>query len=507
MVMVENGYHKTMKNWFKNIKLRKELIILALVVCLAAFLRFYRLEDLMTYLGDEGRDMLIVADIIQGKNLPFIGPPTSIGELYLGPIYYYFITPFTWIWGMSPVGPAIFVVLLGILSIPLIYLVATKLFNRRVGLIAAILYAISPMIVEFSRSSWNPNPMPFFTLLLFYFIFEFFKQKQVKYLYYSVIVYAIMLQLHYIVILAVPFLIFLLYQLRHSIKNKKSLLIALLIFFVMMSPLLLFDLKHNFVNSKGLLTIFQFRSEEGFNLIDILSRSRDRLRQLFSLIAGFEEREWRNNIFVLVSLLFGIYDWWRNKNFARLLLYGWLTWGLLAIGLYRRNFYPHYLGFLFPLPVLVWAKMVDYFWQPHNPSKLLYILATLLLGVNMISKTWVMLSRPSVLNIKAVKQIVSLIKNESYGQPFNFALLAENNYDDSYRYFFRLWQMPALYQTEVAKQLFVVCEDENICQPQGNPKWEIALFDVAYGGKIALVGQWVPNPLVKVFRFVPANGN
>lgn len=501
--MVENDLRKIVKHWIKNILFRKELILLILITALAAFLRLYRLEDLMTYLGDEGRDMMIVADIVDGKNLPFIGPPTSIGELYLGPIYYYFITPFAWIFGMSPVGPAIFVVLLGILSIPLIYLVGKKFFNQRVGLIAALIYAISPIVVEFSRSSWNPNPMPFFTLLLFYCLYQCHQHKQVKYLYFSIVIFAIMLQLHYIVILTSPFILFVIYKMRKVVANKKSIFLCLLIFLLFMSPLFLFDLKHNFVNSKGLLTIFQYRSKEGFNIADVLSRSRDRLRQLFSLVAGFEEREWRTNIMVIVSLMFGIYDWWRNRNFPRLIIYGWLAWGLLVIGLYRRNFYPHYLGFLFPLPAIIWAKMVDYFWHPKAVGKILYIIATLLLCQNMVNKTWTMLSRPSVLNIKVVKQIVDLIKNESNSQQFNFALLANDNYDDSYRYFFRLLKLPAIYQTEVAKQLFVVCEDEDICHPQGNPKWEIALFDAAYNGNISLSGQWTPNPLVKVFKFVP----
>ena len=33
------------------------------------------------------------------------------------------------------------------------------------GLVAALLYAISPTVIIYSRSSWNPNIMPFFALL------------------------------------------------------------------------------------------------------------------------------------------------------------------------------------------------------------------------------------------------------------------------------------------------------------------------------------------------------
>ena len=37
----------------------------------------------------------------------------------------------------------------------------------KAALIAATLYAISPTIIVYSRSSWNPNVMPFFSLLSF----------------------------------------------------------------------------------------------------------------------------------------------------------------------------------------------------------------------------------------------------------------------------------------------------------------------------------------------------
>jgi len=113
------------------------------------------------------------------------------------------------------------------------------------------------------------------------------------------------------------------------------------------------------------------------------------------------------------------------------------------------------------------------------------------------------LMRPPVLNVKLVKKIVRLIEKESGGKLFNFALLAKNNYDSSYRFFFKLWDIPAVYQTEISDQLIIVCEDKDICKPEGNPKWEIALFDAAYDGKIKKVGYWEPDQLIEVFKFVP----
>jgi len=495
-------FNNKRKTIFIRIFKNKKLLFLLLLILVGGFLRLYRLKELMTYLGDEGRDMLIVADIIQGKNFPFIGPPTSIGKLYLGPIYYYLITPFAWIFKMSPIGPAVFVVLLGLLTILLIYLVGSKYFNEKTGLFAAGLYTVSPLIVKFSRSSWNPNPMPFFSLVFLLSLYYWQEKKQSKYLFFAIIAFAIMLQLHYMAILLTPFLVFVFFKIGTKQQNKKTIIISSLIFILLLSPLLIFDLKHNFVNTKGIIEIFQQRSGEGFNFFEVLSRARDRIRQLFSLFLGFSEREWRNNLVVILTVLYVFINWFKQKKITRLIIYGWFMWGLLTIGLYRGSVYPHYLGFLFIMPALLMGHLLDAIYQFNTKTKILGLIFFLLLETWMLKITWKDLSRPPVLNVNLVQKIVKLIGEESNGKDFNFALLAKNNYDDSYRYFFRLWNLPVSYQTKVTQQLFVVCEDADICFPQGNPKWEIALFDVAYNGDIKIAGEWTPDPLIKVFKFI-----
>jgi len=484
-------------------KQKTSLFVLLILIILGSFLRFYRLAELMTYLGDEGRDMLIVMDILRGVNLPFIGPPTSVGKLFLGPIYYYFITPFVWLFRMDPVGPAVFVALLGVLTILLVYLAGKIFFDSKTGLFAALLYTISPLIVQFSRSSWNPNPMPFFTLLSLIGLFYWQKTKKPKFLYLMTLSFAVMLQLHYLTILLMPFFIFSVLKLGKRLENKKQFLYAFLILFFLVSPLIIFDLKHDFYNIRGILEIISARSTEGFSFFDLLSRTKDRLRQIFSLFFGFGEREWKTNLIVLGALIAVIINWAKLKRLTKLVICGYFVWGVLSLGFYRHSIYPHYLGFLFPFPALLIGHGFKTIFDKNKLGKVISSGLLILISIYMINKTWFNLSRPPVLNVDLVKKIVTLISKESYGEPFNFALLAESNYDSSYRYFFKLLQIPAVYEKEVAEQLFVVCEDNKVCHPEGNSKWEIALFDAAYEGKIKKVGEWQPDPLINVFRFVP----
>ena len=132
----------------------------------AAFLRLYRIADYMTFLGDEGRDVLVAYNILHG-HLTLLGPTSSVGGFFLGPIYYYFMAPFLLLFNYNPVGPAVMVALFGIATVWLIYKFCTDLFNPKIGLIASFFYAISPLVISYSRSSWNPNPLAVFSLSYF----------------------------------------------------------------------------------------------------------------------------------------------------------------------------------------------------------------------------------------------------------------------------------------------------------------------------------------------------
>src|SRR3989344_3226639 len=144
-----------------KIRISKGFLLFLLIFLLGFFLRIYRIRDYITFLGDEGRDVLVVYNILHG-DLTLLGPTASVGGFFHGPLYYYFMVPFLFLSNYDPVGPAIMIGLIGTITVLLVYLVGKRLFGAAAGLIAAFLYAISPIVIVYSRSSWNPNPMPFF---------------------------------------------------------------------------------------------------------------------------------------------------------------------------------------------------------------------------------------------------------------------------------------------------------------------------------------------------------
>ncbi len=56
----------------RNIKFNLEFFTVLSIILSAAFLRLYRISDYLTFLGDEGRDVLVVKGILEG-NFPLLG--------------------------------------------------------------------------------------------------------------------------------------------------------------------------------------------------------------------------------------------------------------------------------------------------------------------------------------------------------------------------------------------------------------------------------------------------
>ena len=67
------------------------------------------------------------------------------------PLYYILLRGWIGAFGPGPIALRMFSVVVGVLAIPLIYVVARRLFTPRVGWLAAFLLAISPMHIYYSQ--------------------------------------------------------------------------------------------------------------------------------------------------------------------------------------------------------------------------------------------------------------------------------------------------------------------------------------------------------------------
>ncbi len=137
------------------------LVPLGLIV-IAAVLRLPSLSTRATWDADQGHDMLVLRDFVRNGVIPLLGPPTSIGDVHHGAIYYYLLAPAAALTGGdSPLAVTALIALGGIAAVLVTWWLARSIAGPAggavAGLVAGLAMAVSASAVEESTFIWNPN--------------------------------------------------------------------------------------------------------------------------------------------------------------------------------------------------------------------------------------------------------------------------------------------------------------------------------------------------------------
>lgn len=504
----------------------KEFILIFILLLIAAFCRLYKIDQYLTFLGDEGRDVIIVRRLLTELHPPLIGPGTSIGNMYLGPLYYYLMAPALLIANFSPVGPAIMVAFLGVVTVGLVWYFFRELFpsKERINwgaLIAAGLFAISPTVIIYSRSSWNPNIMPFFATLAVFSVWKVYKDHKFNWLYVLGISFAAVLQSHYLgLILASTLALFWFLTAIHVFKDvklnklkveflKKS-FYGLVLFILMMSPLFFFDVRHNWINSKAMYNFFTVRQEtvsiRPWTAIPKIPKSFEEVN--LSLVAAKNETAgyvltWIFLISLVVLITEGIKNSSRRNpqfNSEFLLLTSWIGFALVGFGLYKQHIYDHYFGFIFPVPFLLMGVVVNKLISYKILGKIAAaVIVVYFVAVNINASP--LKSEPGN-QLRRAREVANKIKEESHGERYNLGVIAERNYEDGYKYFLlkdgqKVVNIDSQVEDSITDQLFAICElAKEKCDPTHNASAAIANF-----GWSKLAGEWNIDGVI-IYRLV-----
>ncbi len=507
-------------------------VILILIIMVAFFMRVYRASDYMTFLGDEGRDVMVVKRMIVDGKFTLLGPTASVGGFFMGPVYYYFMAPFLWLSRLDPVGPAIGVALVGTVTVYLVYVSTSALFSPVAGVVASLIYALSPIVIAYSRSSWNPNIVPFVSLLLVMVTMYLWSKRDLKFSLIAGVLIGIGIQLHYVFLFMAGWygmMILFHSALRTNWKIYAASIGGGLIGF---SPFLLFEIRHGFSNIKAIVAFLSSGKDTGFDGVQALVTSASVIYRLVSrelfripdtamlLAMDPNPRLLWNTITPILVIIFLIGFFWPlilhvRKNgvshksltdkvvWPYLFIASWIIIPSFIFGLYRKPIYDYYLGIIFPIPAIMAGVVIS---KVFSKNRIVGALMVVVMGSYLLAGM-PFLNEPNRQLLQA-KTISAAVLEHTGGKPYNFALLAGANSDHAYRYFFEIWnRAPITIEYEgvdperktVTDQLLVVCEDKT-CQPIGHPLWEIAGF-----GQAEVAGQWDVS-VVRIYRLVPYRG-
>lgn len=220
----------------------KPSLILIFILILAAFLRFYRLSDFPPGLysdeasyGYNAYSILTTGRDEWGKFLPLT--IQSFGD-YKPPMTAYLTIPSIAIFGLNEFAVRLPSALLGTLTVLLIYFLAKEI-HRGVALPAALLLAISPWHIHFSRMSMLVGIENFFLTLGLYSFIKFLKSP--RWLFIASVSFIAAIYTYYGSRVTVPLLVLGLSILfyRQLLTHKRTVVFSGLLAVILLSPLLL----------------------------------------------------------------------------------------------------------------------------------------------------------------------------------------------------------------------------------------------------------------------------
>lgn len=236
----------TLKNPF-----RKTLYSLLAIFILAVVLRLIYFPENVYFASDQARDAFYSYEIISG-DFKVVGPGTTLSKyLHHGVLYYYIMGPVYFLSQGNPYIPALIINLLSAVGVFVVFSIGKNIFSNKVGLIAALIYAVSFEQTQYAIFFSHPGLALIF--VLFYYLgltLLIFKGKSCG-LILSAFCAGVATQLHFSLVILIIFLPIFILTFRSKIIELKvrDIILAFVALIVSMSTFVVAEVKYQHVIS------------------------------------------------------------------------------------------------------------------------------------------------------------------------------------------------------------------------------------------------------------------
>lgn len=419
-------------------------IILILILGVASFLRFYRLKELLGFWYDQGRDGLIIWNMIYDHKLTLIGPEMGFTGIFRGGWYYYLITPFYALGRGNPLYPSAFLVITTLLAIYLLFRVGKGLGGVKTGLMAALITSVSIYLIKSSQWLSDPTPTLFISVLLLWSMYKFSEGKRWG-LILSAFLSGMALQFSAAAeVFYIPAIILLVFIFRKKVKIKfREIILTVISFIIPFFPQLLFELRHPGVQSSAFINFLFHEKTFTYAFWEIV---KTRLPFDYQMFAS---KFWINGevlfapFFALFIILI-IISWkrfWKLDKFKILFVLslapfvGTLFFVSNLGGVYEYYFTGYYL---------LWILLLSYVYMAFSGKFLVKIATFLFLAVlvfqnmNEYKKTYsVSLDDPKLIAYANQLKAVDWVYEKANGREFNVDEYVPPVIPYAYQYLFR----------------------------------------------------------------------
>lgn len=344
---------------------RRDILFILIVLSIGLFLRVYRLDELLGFYYDQGRDALVIRDLIVRHKLFLIGPTTGIEGIFLGPLYYLTLLPWYFLGHGNPVLPAIYQSVTTILAIAVLGKFAAEVYDKRTALVFIVLGSFSYWLIIASRWLANPTQLMLASSLA---LFGLGRVAQGRKNYWLLVVAATAAGLQFEAAGATFFLpaliVFILLN-RETLPNLKVGLLASSIFILSLMPQVLFDFRHDHILLKSFSRFLI--SERSFGFAGLFTQFQSRFE---FLLGALTNKLFPNpTVYTSITMIFLTISAIRFRKLFSLkgttILIVWLLAPVIGLTLYQGNHgyvWDYYLTGVYLVFLLLVAAFICRWW-------------------------------------------------------------------------------------------------------------------------------------------------
>lgn len=402
-------------------------LLLGITIIGALFFRLYRTGAILSFYYDQGRDALVIWDLIRSNKFFLIGPTTGLPGIFRGPYYYYLIAPFYWIGKGNPVWPADFLAITSVGAIVYLFILGAKIQDKFAGLFTAIIASFSLNIIGASR--WLSNPTPMLILSLFL-VWAMIKVTEGKRWGWPVIALVSGLSLFNFgssgEFFYFPALfIFLVWQWKNR-PDLKNLILSIFLFVATFAPLVLFDVKHSHILLNNFLGTFGMGG--GSFRLPTLDFIKTRSALYWDIFTNkiFQTRNTPENLaLIIISISFLVFlpKLFKNTGVKVLLLL--LVSATLGLYFYQGNYgilYDYYMTGYYLIFILLFGIVLGNIWK-YKFGKVFVIYFFTIFFMNNLPVAWSRINDncdgPKTICLKNQEEAIGWIYKDADGHDFN----------------------------------------------------------------------------------------
>lgn len=314
---------------------------------------------------DVARDAwLIEQRINQGNLIVDYGPKASVGNFYLPPLYYQLHVFFSLLTNNDPLTMKWVITFVEALSPVLLFLILRQIFDSKLALLTGLLYIIAPIPLQYGTTAWNPNMIPFFSLLFLYSGIQIMKYQKFWFVPIFCLACITAFQFHYQSAVLVLFFVFIaLYSIqKFTLRRIVSYwAVGLLVIILTLLPYGIAEYRSQFKNTKAIIDYFSSEHSQYFERVSKPTYILTYFPKFFDRVMLSKETY---HSIIGICLYFGgslvlLIRYRKTKNIANLFILFYFFSIVLMLRVFKGDKLDYYLSTLYFIPFILLASVLS----------------------------------------------------------------------------------------------------------------------------------------------------